>query len=539
MQGGCSAVCDGFMEASGGGGAHSLVDAYELKVSSGFAGRGFCGSRVCMSGMEICGVRKSAQGDEEQEEQVQRWDGMMREEAGRICKAAAVPFVTGFMEASGEARHTACGGGGAHSLVDAYGLKVRLHHLLERWGLVQDSMATERWGLVQDSMATERPSLVLPHLYLGSAIAARSFPLLHHLFVYTTCWSGGGLFKTPWRPNAPRSSSPTSTLAPPLLPAPFPLLHHLSVRHVLSRNLCFQTSLLALVRHVSKCAPHLALLALLSSPFSTVIPLLWHQMRDSDREGSEQMRDSDREDLSKYIDTTSSFLEAAISKGEGVLVHCYEGRSRSVSIVLAYLMTKRRMPLAEAWVVLQSAHPHGACPWRRHGWCYILPTPMAPPTPPSSASSWPSTDGSSPPHPPAPSFPIFPLPFPLPSLFANSSSSVAPTRRPLPPPPAPRSPLPPCPFPPGRMPLAEAWVVLHSAHPHAAPNTAFLRQLVALDRQLFPPSPSSISASSSPSSHRCPKLLPVTCRQIPQLHPPPPPLSPPCLLLCPGARGGE
>ncbi|CAI5462203.1 unnamed protein product [Closterium sp. Yama58-4] len=148
----------GFMEASGGGGAHSLVDAYELK------------------------------GDEELREQVQQWDGMMREEAGRICRAAAVPFVTGFMEASG--------GGGAHSLVDAYELKGSWRRVeglvLTAWWMPMSSrraprfslspfypsslsqvrlhLLLERWGLVQDSMATERPLLVLPHL--GSAIAA-------------------------------------------------------------------------------------------------------------------------------------------------------------------------------------------------------------------------------------------------------------------------------------------------------------------------------------------------------------------------------
>ncbi|CAI7933399.1 unnamed protein product [Closterium sp. NIES-54] len=138
---------------------------------------------------------------------------------------------------------------------------VRLHHLLERW------------GLVQDSMATERPSLVLPHLYLGSAISARSFPLLHHL----------------------------------------------GVRHVVT--LC-PTDLL--------------------DPDAEQSPLFNYLVLP--------MRDSDREDLSKYIDTTSSFLEAAISKGEGVLVHCYEGRSRSVSIVLAYLMTKRCVCMAQWWL---------------------------------------------------------------------------------------------------------------------------------------------------------------------------------------------
>ncbi|CAI5973733.1 unnamed protein product, partial [Closterium sp. NIES-65] len=529
----------GFMEASGGGGAHSLVDAYELK---------------------------SAQGDEEQEEQVQRWDGMMREEAGRICKAAAVPFVTGFMEASGggEAHSLvdayelkvpfvtgfmeasgaggrahgcfeeniffhgfmdASGGGGAHSLVDAYGLKVRLHHLLERWGLVQDSMATERWGLVrlhhllerwglvQDSMATERPSLVLPHLYLGSAIAARSFPLLHHLsvrHVVTLC--------------------PTDLLDPDAEQSP--LFNYLVLP---SLELVFPNIPSCPSRHVSKCAPHLALLALLSSPFST-------------------MRDSDREDLSKYIDTTSSFLEAAISKGEGVLVHCYEGRSRSVSIVLAYLMTKSRpsrgtsegagtlpaQPNPTPWPHLHCssdredlskyidttssfleaaiskgegvlAHAPGGgmggvavhAPGGGMGGATYCPPPWRPQHRLPLPARGPRQTALPPPT-------LLRLPFPF-SLFLSPYHLFSLTLLPLWPPPGA-----PCLLPPPLVPHSPP-VLSPQAHapgggmggaafrpPPRRPQHRLPPPARGPRQTALPPSPSSISASSSPSSHRCP-----------------------------------
>lgn len=42
-------------------------------------------------------------------------------------------------------------------------------------------------------------------------------------------------------------------------------------------------------------------------------------------------------------------LQDAHARGDGVLVHCSEGRSRSVTLVLAYLMTVKRWPLKQAF----------------------------------------------------------------------------------------------------------------------------------------------------------------------------------------------
>ncbi|CAA2994697.1 dual specificity phosphatase 1-like [Olea europaea subsp. europaea] len=58
----------------------------------------------------------------------------------------------------------------------------------------------------------------------------------------------------------------------------------------------------------------------------------------------------DREDvdISQYFSECFKFIEEAKKTGGAVLVHCFAGRSRSVTIVVAYLMMKNGMNLSEA-----------------------------------------------------------------------------------------------------------------------------------------------------------------------------------------------
>ncbi|CAN6445874.1 unnamed protein product [Victoria cruziana] len=61
--------------------------------------------------------------------------------------------------------------------------------------------------------------------------------------------------------------------------------------------------------------------------------------------------------LEQYFDECFSFIDDAKEKGGGVLVHCFAGRSRSVTIVLAYLMKKRNMSLIEALDHVKNKRP--------------------------------------------------------------------------------------------------------------------------------------------------------------------------------------
>ncbi|KAI5650592.1 hypothetical protein M9H77_36597 [Catharanthus roseus] len=68
---------------------------------------------------------------------------------------------------------------------------------------------------------------------------------------------------------------------------------------------------------------------------------------------------SDREDvnISQYFEDCFEFIEEAKKSGGGVLVHCFLGRSRSATIVVAYLMKKHGMSLAQALAHVKERRP--------------------------------------------------------------------------------------------------------------------------------------------------------------------------------------
>ncbi|PQQ06371.1 dual specificity protein phosphatase 1 isoform X1 [Prunus yedoensis var. nudiflora] len=65
-------------------------------------------------------------------------------------------------------------------------------------------------------------------------------------------------------------------------------------------------------------------------------------------------------DLKQHFDECIDYIDEAKRSGGGVLVHCFVGRSRSVTIVVAYLMKKHGMNLSQALEHVKSRRPQAA-----------------------------------------------------------------------------------------------------------------------------------------------------------------------------------
>ncbi|KAH9770217.1 Dual specificity protein phosphatase PHS1 [Citrus sinensis] len=71
-----------------------------------------------------------------------------------------------------------------------------------------------------------------------------------------------------------------------------------------------------------------------------------------------ELKISDNEDtnISSIFEEASDFIDHVEQTGGRVLVHCFEGRSRSATLVLAYLMLRKNFTLLQAWNTLKRVH---------------------------------------------------------------------------------------------------------------------------------------------------------------------------------------
>lgn len=67
------------------------------------------------------------------------------------------------------------------------------------------------------------------------------------------------------------------------------------------------------------------------------------------------MLDSEKEipNFQSKLEKAVSILITAVSRGEKVLLHCSAGKSRSVSVMIAYLMFSKQMTFTEAFDFVQ------------------------------------------------------------------------------------------------------------------------------------------------------------------------------------------
>lgn len=186
--------------------------------------------------------------------EIEHWNEAFKTDVIRFCQENN--FHSGFFDGTEN-----------NMVADAYELKVRLEHIIERI------------ALVSDSANTERPSLVIDNLFIGGALAARS--------KYT--------------------------------------LQHLGITHIL----CL-------------CSNEIG-------QSDTQFPDIFQYKNFS-------ISDDDDANISDLFEEASGFIDQVDHVGGKVLIHCFEGKSRSATVVLAYLMLRKGFTLSKAWNLLKKVH---------------------------------------------------------------------------------------------------------------------------------------------------------------------------------------
>lgn len=67
-------------------------------------------------------------------------------------------------------------------------------------------------------------------------------------------------------------------------------------------------------------------------------------------------------DLFSHFHKASEFIDSALSKGKQVLVHCHQGKSRSATLVGAYLILTEKISSNEALDLIREKRTEEICP---------------------------------------------------------------------------------------------------------------------------------------------------------------------------------
>ncbi|KAI9079724.1 hypothetical protein K1719_038345 [Acacia pycnantha] len=197
---------------------------------------------------------KYAKVDAESNKELEQWNEMLKSDAVKLCQE--YNFNTGFFEGSDN-----------YCVIDAYELKVRLEHILERI------------TLISEAANSEKPSRVTKNLFIGGALAARS--------LYT--------------------------------------LQQLGITHIM----CLCTNEIG--------------------QSDSQFPDLFAYKNFS-------VSDDEDSNISSIFEEACDLISDVEGTGQRILVHCFEGKSRSVTLVLAYLMLRKKYDLLEAWNAIKRVH---------------------------------------------------------------------------------------------------------------------------------------------------------------------------------------
>lgn len=70
-----------------------------------------------------------------------------------------------------------------------------------------------------------------------------------------------------------------------------------------------------------------------------------------------QLIDNEEQNIIRYFEISNLFIDNIIKKNQSLLIHCIAGRSRSVTLLIAYLIYKHKYTVEDALSLIKKKRP--------------------------------------------------------------------------------------------------------------------------------------------------------------------------------------
>lgn len=70
-----------------------------------------------------------------------------------------------------------------------------------------------------------------------------------------------------------------------------------------------------------------------------------------------KLKDQSETNILEKLEESNNFIQKAVNNKENILIHCFQGKSRSVTLIVGYLMKYHKMTRDQALELIRKVRP--------------------------------------------------------------------------------------------------------------------------------------------------------------------------------------